>query len=86
MSQMDTLVSTALRQWLRGSGPPAGLRAELLRRAAAIRGERWEDRRLPDHLQAWNLPKRNAPKVSLWHLQSVALAVSFPSGGVKLML
>lgn len=86
MSQFDAFVRSTMQRWSRQAGPPPGARDEVLRRAACIRDHRWEDTKLPDHLQAWNLPKRNAPKVPLWHLQSVALAVSFPSGGVKLML
>ena len=86
MNWLDSLISTAVVQWIRWSPPPPTVRARVLRRAAAIRRERWKQASLPAHLEPWNLPKRNAGGAGLWNLQSVALAVSFPSGGVKLML
>lgn len=62
------------------------MRERILRRARSAERERWEAPPTPDHLLAWNLPKKDSGAVAACYPLSVALSAPLPLDGLKLIL
>lgn len=86
MSEFDPVLSEAMGKWLQQESPPRGARGEVLRKAAALKVERWEQPSLPVRLRPWNLNAGEPRRAELWPLHWVARAVPTPPLSLRLML